>query len=92
MDMGLAVLNPIQPRAMNMAPEKLAQEFGGRIAFHGGIDIQELLPRATPSQVREQVAATSEILGAHGGYIMCGSHHIQADTPLENILAMYEAT
>ena len=89
-EMGLAVLNPIQPRAKNMAHPKLAREFGGRIAFHGGIDIQDFLPRATPDQVRENVAATCEILGAQGGYIMSGSHHIQADTPLENILAMYD--
>lgn len=91
-DMGLAVLNPIQPRARNMAHEKLASEFGGRIAFHGGIDIQEFLPRATPGQVSEHVASICELLGARGGYIMSGSHHIQADTPLENILAMYNGT
>jgi uroporphyrinogen decarboxylase len=88
-EMGLAVLNPVQPRARNMEHERLAREFGGRIAFHGGIDIQDFLPRATPEQVRDQVAATCEILGTQGGYIMSGSHHIQADTPGENILAMY---
>jgi len=88
-EMGLKVLNPVQPRAKDMAPEKLAREFGGRIAFHGGIDIQDLLRRATPGQVRQQVARTCELLGSHGGYILSGSHHLQADTPLENILAMY---
>jgi uroporphyrinogen decarboxylase len=88
-DMGLAILNPIQPLARNMNPEKLAEEFGGRIAFHGGIDIQQLLPSATAEEVREKVEYTSEVLGANGGYIMAGSHHIQADTPVENILAMY---
>jgi uroporphyrinogen decarboxylase len=90
-DMGLAVINPVQSSARNMTREKLAREFGGRIAFHGGIDIQGFLPRATPERVREEVAATCEILGASGGYIMCGTHHIQADAPLENILAMYDA-
>ena len=88
-EMGLAVLNPVQPRARNMGHEKLAREFSGRITFHGGIDIQDFLPRATPDQVRERVAFTAETLGVRGGYIMSGSHHIQADTPLENILAMY---
>ena len=91
-DMGLAVLNPVQPRAKNMAHDQLAREFGGRLAFHGGIDIQDFLPRATPEQVRDHVAATCKILGAQGGYVMSGSHHIQADTPLENILAMYDVT
>jgi uroporphyrinogen decarboxylase len=89
-DMGLAVLNPLQPRARNMEPERLAAEFGGRIAFHGGVDIQELLPKASPAEVRERVEYLSELLGRQGGYIIAGSHHLQADTPLENILAMYD--
>ena len=88
-DMGLRILNPIQPSAKNMHPEKLADAFGGRIAFHGGIDIQAFLPNATPQEVREKADYTSEILGKQGGYIMAGSHHIQADTPLDNVLAMY---
>ena len=84
-------LNPIQPLARNMEPERLAADFGGRIAFHGGIDIQRLLPGAGAAEVRERVARVSEILGAEGGYIMAGSHHLQADTPLANVLAMYDA-
>jgi len=88
-EMGLSILNPIQPSAKNMNPEKLAQEFGGRIAFHGGIDTQQFLPRATPEEVREKVRYTCEVLGKNGGYIMAGSHHIQADVPVENVLAMY---
>jgi uroporphyrinogen decarboxylase len=88
-DMGLAILNPVQPSAKNMEPEKLAEEFGGRIVFHGGIDVQQFLPRATPEQVRQRVADTSRVLGDRGGYIRAGSHHIQADTPLANVLEMY---
>lgn len=88
-EIGLNILNPIQPSARNMNPEKLAHEFGGRLVFHGGIDVQMFLPRATPDEVREKVAYTCEVLGANGGYVMSGSHHIQADTPLENVLAMY---
>jgi uroporphyrinogen decarboxylase len=87
--MGLKILNPIQPKAKDMEPEKLAAEFGGRIAFHGGIDIQEFLPKATPDQVRDKVAHTCSVLGAQGGYILAPAHHFQADTPLENVLAMY---
>ena len=91
-DMGLSMLNPIQPLARDMEPERLAAEFSGRIAFHGGVDIQELLPKASPAQVREHVEYLSELLGRQGGYIMAGSHHLQADTPLENILAMYDVS
>lgn len=87
--MGLKILNPIQPSAKDMNPEKLIDEFGGRIVFHGGIDIQKFLPFAAPEEVREKVEYTSNLLGSNGGYIMSGSHHIQSDTPLENVLAMY---
>jgi len=89
--MGLKILNPIQPSAKDMNPEKLIQDFGGRIAFHGGIDVQQFLPFATPEQVKEKVNYTCDTLGKEGGYIMAGSHHIQADIPLENVLAMYGA-
>jgi uroporphyrinogen decarboxylase len=89
-EMGLSIINPIQPNALNMNPERLADEFGGRIAFHGGIDIQQLLPSGTPAEVEEQVKFNSQVLGKNGGYILAGSHHIQADTPVENILAMYD--
>ena len=88
-DMKLAILNPIQPFAKNMNPENLAEEFGGRIAFHGGIDVQQFLPDASPEQVKEKVEYTSKLLGDNGGYIMAGSHHIQADVPIKNVLAMY---
>ncbi|HUU28314.1 MAG TPA: uroporphyrinogen decarboxylase family protein [archaeon] len=91
-DMGVRILNPVQPGARDMDLERLADQFGGRIAFHGGIDIQTFLPYASPGQVREKVDYTAELLGACGGYIMAGSHHIQADTPVENILAMYQVS
>ncbi|HNW59617.1 MAG TPA: uroporphyrinogen decarboxylase family protein [bacterium] len=88
-DMGIRILNPVQPTARDMAPENLAREFGGRMVFHGGIDIQGFLPTATPEAVRSKVAETCRILGPEGGYILSGSHHIQADTPIDNVLAMY---
>ena len=88
-DMGLSILNPIQPSARGMDPEGLAADFGGRLAFHGGIDVQRHLPRATPEEVARKVAWTCDVLGRGGGYILAGSHHVQADTPIENVLAMY---
>ena len=88
-DMGLAVLGPIQTSAKDMHPEKLAEAFGGRIVFHGGIDIQKFLPYATPVEVRDKVKYVKDILGRNGGYILAGSHHIQPDTPVGNVLAMY---
>ncbi|HPG38074.1 MAG TPA: uroporphyrinogen decarboxylase family protein [bacterium] len=88
-DMGLKILNPVQPSARNMNPERLAKEFGGQLAFHGGIDVQQFLPHASPQQVKENVQYIANVLGKNGGYIMAGSHHLQADIPLDNVLAMY---
>lgn len=89
-EVGIDVLNPLQPNTVGMEPAKLKREVGDRLSFHGGIDIVELLPKGTPDQVRKAVRDISAILGEGGGYIMASSHHIQADTPLENVLAMYE--
>lgn len=89
-DVGIDVLNPLQPNTVGMEPGKLKKNHGDRLAFHGGIDIIELLPKGTPEQVAEAVRSISGILGDKGGYIMASSHHIQPDTPLANVLAMYD--
>lgn len=89
-DMGIDLLNPIQADAAGMDPESLKDEFGGQLSFHGGIDIIETLPKGTPEEVRAEVRDRLRVLGKDGGYILASSHHIQSDTPLENVLAMYE--
>jgi uroporphyrinogen decarboxylase len=48
------------------------------------------LPQGTPSEVAEAVRSCVDVLGRDGGYILCSSHHIQPDTPVENIVAMYD--
>lgn len=89
-DMGMDILNPIQVRAKGIVPQELKKEFGGRICFHGGIDIQETLPNGSPDDVKKEVRTRIEELGYNGGYILCATHNIQIDTPTENILAMYD--
>lgn len=91
-DMGVDLLNPVQPDASGMDLERIKQEFGGKLAFHGGIDINKTLPRGTPDEVRAEVRERIDVLGRGGGYIMCSSHHLQPDTPLENVLAMYDTS
>ena len=88
-DIGVDVLNPIQPLALNMDFQTLKQAYGSKLTFHGGIDIQDLLPHGSPEQVAEEVERAKRILGQEGGYILAPAHHIQADTPVENILAIY---
>ena len=90
LDMGVSLLNPIQTDAADMDPQALKDRFGKRLAFHGGVNITQLLPKGTPEEVRAEVRRLVEILGKDGGYILAPSHHLQADTPVENALAMYE--
>lgn len=89
-DMGVDLLNPVQADAAGMEPQRLKDEFGDRLSFHGGIDIIKTLPRGTANEVKAEVAERMRVLGREGGYIMASSHHIQSDTPLANVLAMYE--
>lgn len=90
-EMGIDILNPVQPLAKNMEPRRLKREFGKDLTFFGGIDIQRLLPRGTPEEVRKGVKKVIEIYAPGGGYVLGPSHNIEPDTPPENIIAMYEA-
>lgn len=87
--LGVDILDPIQPAGPTMTPEYLHEHFAGRICFHGGIDMQRLLPFGTPDEVRKEVRRYCEILGGDGGYILAPAHLFQPDVPPENILAMY---
>lgn len=89
-DVGVTILDPIQVSATGMEIKVLKDNFGKELTFHGGIDIQQLLPYATEEEVRKEVRRTIDTLGVDGGYILCPTHSIQADTPSVNILAMYE--
>ncbi|MDZ7378122.1 MAG: hypothetical protein ONB06_02130 [candidate division KSB1 bacterium] len=64
---------------------------GDRLSFHGAIDIQHTLPHGTPEEVQAEVQERCRVLGRGGGYICASAHYIQADTPLENIIALYTA-
>jgi uroporphyrinogen decarboxylase len=90
-DVGVDILNPIQTSAQGMNPAALKRKFGEQLVFHGGIDVQHILPFATPERVREEVKRIVATLGQGGGYIFAPSHNIQADVPPQNVLAMYEA-
>ena len=89
-ELGVDLLDPIQPIGAEMQPERLKAEYGERLCFHGGIDMQRLLPRGTADEVRTQVRRYCDVLGAGGGYILSPAHLFQPDVPPENILAMYD--
>lgn len=90
-ELGVDVLNPVQISAWDMDPVRLKQKYGASLSFHGGIDTQRFLPRATPEQVREEVRRMIGILGPGGGYLFTSCHSIQPDVSPENIVALFSA-
>lgn len=89
-EIGLDVLNPVQPRAMDV--DELGRRFGGQVCFWGGLDVQDTVPRGTPQDIDQEVGHLTEVFGEYGGgYIGGTSHTILPDAPLENIRAVYEA-
>lgn len=91
-EIGLDVLNPIQCNCPGMDPLELKREFGKRLAFMGGVDTQDLLPRGSAEDVRRAAARLLEGMTAGGGgYILAASHTIPPETPLANIFALYAA-
>ena len=90
-ELGLDVLNPVQPYVDEMDHTRLKSQFGDRLAFHGGIDIQNVLPFGTPIEVNAEAKKTMAALGQGGGYILAPTHYVQPDVPPENILALRDA-
>lgn len=89
---GFDILNPVQCSATGMEPEQLKANFGSEIVFWGGgVDTQKTLPFETPAQVREQVLRRCEIFAPGGGFVFNSIHNVQAETPVENIVAMIDA-
>ncbi len=86
---GIDILDPIQPCTPEMQPEYLAEHFGGRVCFHGGQDIQQVVSLGTPEDIKENIARYKTAF-KDCGYILAPSHFLQVDTPVENILALYE--
>ncbi len=85
-DIGLDVLNPIQPGSMD--PAELKEAFGDRLCFWGSIDVQSTLPFGSSEDVKNEVLQRLETLGKGGGLVLSPTHHVQLDTPLENFWAM----
>ena len=85
-EIGLDVLNPIQPASMD--PVRLKQEYGDRLCFWGSIDEQHTLPFGSAADVAAEVRTRIQTLGKDGGLILGPTHHVQLDTPMENLWAL----
>ncbi len=85
-EIGMDVLNPVQPSCMN--PEKIKRMYGDKICFWGTIDEQYTLPYGSPENVKNEIITRLKTIGKNGGLIIGPTHHVQLDTPLENFWAM----
>jgi hypothetical protein len=91
-DVGFDIFNPVQCSAAGMEPRALKERYGDRLVFYGGgVNTQQTLPFGTPDEVRDEVLERCEVFSRGGGYIFNAIHCVQANTPVENVVAMLEA-
>jgi uroporphyrinogen decarboxylase len=91
-EIGVGMLNPIQPGAVGMEPAGLKAAYGRDVVFHGGLDTQEVLPSGDLERID---AAVESLLAAmtprtDGGYIFAPAHNIQRDVSAGVIARMYD--
>ena len=89
-ELGLDILHPIQPEAMDIV--QLKRDFGHHLTLCGGLRTQDLLPRGTPEEVRAEVRRLKREMGKGGGYILAPGITVQADVPLRTLVAMLNET
>ena len=90
-DMGIGIVDTLQPEAKDMAPTYLKSRFGGRLAFHGCISTAGPVAYGTVQDVIDNVRETLETMMPGGGYALAPTHQLQDNSPTENVVAMYEA-
>lgn len=89
-EIGVDILDPIQPEAEGMEPGEIKKEFGDQLCLRGGVSAQDVLSTGSPENVREEVKRRIDQLGPGGGYILSPGHPVlQVDIPTENIITMY---
>jgi hypothetical protein len=89
---GMDIMNPVQCSANGMDPKFLKEKYGSKLTFWGGgIDTQKTLPFGTPEEVRVETTERLKIFAPNGGFVFNTIHNIQQPTPVENIIAMFNA-
>lgn len=90
-EVGVDILNPIQPLAKGMDSTLLKQKYGSRLTFHGGIDLQHAMSSmGTMKDVKDEIDRRLRALAPGGGYILAPAHNIQDDSTPEKIVYMYD--
>jgi uroporphyrinogen decarboxylase len=89
-EMGIHVVDTLQPEAENMSPAYLKKKFGGRLAFHGCISTGGPVAFGSVQDVIDSCRETLDIMMPGGGYCFAPTHSLQDNSPTENVVAMYE--
>jgi hypothetical protein len=89
---GFDIINPLQISAAGMAPKAIKEKYGEKLVFWGGgVDTQKVLSFGTPEEVSSHVLNNCETFSKHSGFVFNTVHNIQANVPLENLVAMIDA-
>ena len=89
-DAGIDIFDVVQTSAKDMDLENVYRLYGKSVCLHGGIDVQDLLINGTTQDIKDEVKKIKELWGNGGGIILAPSHEILPDTPINNVLALYE--
>ena len=89
-EMGIDVVDTLQPEARDMSPAYLKARFGGRLAFHGCISTAGPVATGTVQETINSVRETLQVMMPGGGYALSPTHMLQDNSPTENVAAMYE--
>ena len=87
-EIGVDVLNPVQPECMDI--QALKKNYGDRLTFWGGISTQQTLPYGTPEEVKTEARRIRDMMSENGGYIFSPAQDIQRDVPVENVMALLD--
>ncbi len=87
---GIDVFDVVQTSARGMGLEHLYSLYGRDVCFHGAMDVQKDLVEKSPQDIRALVRRVKELWGLRGGIILAPTHETLPDTPVENLLAIYE--
>jgi uroporphyrinogen decarboxylase len=91
LEMGIRVVDTLQPEARDMAPAYLKRRFGDRLAFHGCISTAGPVAHGTADEAVADARAILETMMPGGGYAFSPTHALQDNSPAENVVAVYEA-
>ena len=90
-EIGLDVLESVQPEASGMNPYELKRRYGSQITFWGGLGSQSTIPFGTPDGIRREVSRLCREMGRDGGYVLAPAKALQPETPTENAAAVVES-